>query len=125
MGTEIKEAEIGNFEEYPSKTHKVRVGCDAIYITILFKDHTIFKVILHHNKDLKCSRTMFDDLNKQTTFQTRRDLNQTIKDLIKPNEQYACEECNIFVKRAIKQNKLAGYTCGDAMARVLLKERDK
>jgi hypothetical protein len=113
-----------NIEDFPSKTYAVKVGCDKAYITVAHKDGKIWLVLFHYNKDLKCARALFDYFSKATTFQSRRELDQTIKDLLRPDEDYACEEYGILTKKALKEHKLFGFTCGDAIARVLIKERD-
>ena len=103
----------------PSKTYKVLVGCGNIYITCdLKEDGSLHKVRMQRTSKVKCSISILQPLFRSATFQSRRDILQAIKDH-KGSEAYACDRYNIIIKSAMKQGKLAAYSCADAIARVL------
>ena len=102
-----------------SKTYKVVVGCSNIYITCDFdKDGKIDKIRMQQNNKLHCSLAILKPLFKSVTFETRRDVRQTIKD---HKSIVACKMFNIKVKSAMKKGELSAYNCSDAIARVLIK----
>jgi hypothetical protein len=110
------------FPFWSSVTAKVKVGCGNLYITIGFNEigEPVW-VRIPRNSKFKCSLTIRDSLARQSTYQLLAGAQkQLIKDLI-CSEGQTCEEYNIAVKSAVKQGKLAGYTCGDAVARVIQK----
>ena len=109
----------------PSKTYKVLVGCGNIYITTDYKENgDLHKIRLQRTSKLKCSPSLLHPLFSSATFQSRRDIKQSIKDH-KGSEVDACEKFNISIKSAMKQGKLAAYNCSDAIARVLERVLDE
>lgn len=114
--------EIGqdfHLEYKPSKTYKVLTGCGNIYVTCDFKpEGKLHKIRLQRTSKLKCSPSLLHPLFSSATFQSRRDITQSIKDH-KSNETDACDKYNITIKSAMKQGKLAAYNCSDAIARCL------
>jgi len=109
----------------PSKTYKVLVGCGNIYITTDYKENgDLHKIRLQSTSKLKCSPSLLHPLFSSATFQSRRDIKQSIKDH-KGSEVDACEKFNISIKSAMKQGKLAAYNCSDAIARVLERVLDE
>lgn len=107
-----------DIEFKPSKTFCVIVGCGKIYITCDMTEKGLHKIRMQRTSKLKCSVTMLDTLFRASTFQCRRDIKQAIKDH-RENETGACQAFNIAVKSAMKQGKLAAYSCTDAIGRVL------
>ncbi len=115
--SEVKEEVNLSFK--PSKTYKVLVGCGNIYITCDYKENgDLHKIRLQRTSKLKCSPSLLHPLFSSATFQSRRDIKQSIKDH-KCFESDACDKFNIIVKSAMKQGKLAAFNCSDAIARVL------
>jgi hypothetical protein len=116
---------IEDFENWNSATYCAKVGCGKVYITVVNQDGQILRVITHRKSVCQCDLTFFDALNRQTTFQTNRDLEVAIKDLLgndHKQEGHFCSRYNAGVKGAFKRGELAGYSCPDAIARVLQKE---
>ncbi len=114
-----------DLEVWDSKTYKVRVGCGNVFITIVKNDGQVIRVITYWKTTFHCDVTFFDALNRQTSFQTNRELEQAIKDLKGNDSQkegHFCCKYSVSVKGYIKQNKLGAYSCADAIARVLEKE---
>lgn len=103
----------------PSKTFCVQVGCGTLRLIVDYKeDGIIHKIRFPRLKDFDCSQTMIEGLCKTCTYQSRRDMKQTIKDL-KGREDKACKRFNIACKSAMKKGKLGAYSCADGIARVL------
>lgn len=118
-----KDLDLG-FKFKPSKTFKFLVGCGNVYLTCDFSDKGLHKIRMQRTSKLHCSPTVLNKLFRSATFQSRRDIQQAIKDH-KDTEIDACEKFNIVVKSAMKQGKLAAYSCSDALARcleIILKE---
>jgi len=118
------------FDSFDSATYSVYCGCGHIYITILSKEGTIIKVIAHRKSKFRCDITFFDALNRQTSFQTGRELEQVIDDLRGVSadfgkEAHFCQNYNITVKAKLKQGLLAGLSCADAVAKALEKEIER
>jgi len=110
------------FDKFESKTYKVYTGCGNIYITVCREDGQIVKTILHRKSNCRCDLTFFDALNRQTSFMTNRELEQTIEDLQGndlPKEGHYCHNYNISVKGRIKSGELGAYSCADAIAKCL------
>jgi len=69
-------------------------------------------------------------LFRSATFQSRRDIQQAIKDnkaAFDPKTGVVehCDKFNISIKAAMKRKELAAYSCSDALARcleIILKE---
>jgi len=106
------------FAYKPSKTFKVRVGCGSIYLTTDFTDKGLHKIRMQRTSKLHCSPAILNPLFRSATFQSRRDIQQAIKDN-KGSEVNACEKFNITVKSAMKKGELSAYSCSDALAKVL------
>ena len=120
---------MGGLEEdvelFDSKTYRTNVGCGHFYITVCKKDGQIVRVIIYPKRDFDCDITFFDALNRQTTFQTNRELEQAVKDLKgndHPKEGHYCKGYGIKVKSAMKSGKFWGYSCADAVSQILTKE---
>ena len=108
-----------NLSFKPSKTFKVAVGCGSIYITCdLKEDGSLHKIRMQRTSKLKCSPSILHNLFSATTFQSRRDINQAIKDH-KCTEADACDKFHIGLKSRMKKGELVAYNCSDAIARVL------
>jgi len=117
-----------DFDTWQSKTYRVYTGCGNIYITICREDGQIVKTIIHRKSNCRCDLTFFDSLNRQTTFMTNRELEQTITDLLGndlPKEGHYCHNYNITVKGKMKQGLMGAYSCSDAIARALKREIDE
>jgi len=113
-----------NLSFKPSKTYKVAVGCGNIYITCDMKDDgKLHKIRMQRTSKLKCSPSVLHTLFSTTTFQSRRDINQAIKDH-KCFECDACDKFHIGLKGKMKNGELAAYNCSDAIARVLERVKD-
>jgi hypothetical protein len=113
------------FDHWQSKTYSYKVGCGKLFVTIISDEGQIVRVITHRKSVFDCDLTFFDALNRQTSFQTNRELEQTIKDLRgndMPKEGHFCRKYGIAVKSALKRGDLAGYSCADAVARALENE---
>jgi len=108
-----------NLSFKPSKTYKVAVGCGNIYITCDMKeDGSLHKIRMQRTSKLKCAPSILHSLFTSTTFQSRRDINQAIKDH-KSFEVDACDKFHIGLKSRMKKGELVAYNCSDAIARVL------
>ena len=108
-----------NISFKPSKTFKVAVGCGNIYITCDMKENgQLHKIRMQRTSKLKCSPSILHNLFSATTFQSRRDINQAIKDH-KCTEADACDKFHIGLKSRMKKGELVAYNCSDAIARVL------
>jgi hypothetical protein len=104
------------------------VGCGVIFITIAYENGQIIRVISHRKSTFDCDLTFFDALNRQTSFQTNRELEQTILDLQgndMPKEGHFCRKYGVSVKNARKKGKIGGYSCADAVSQVLRKAIDE
>uniref|UniRef100_A0A6H1ZYX4 ribonucleoside-diphosphate reductase n=1 Tax=viral metagenome TaxID=1070528 RepID=A0A6H1ZYX4_9ZZZZ len=124
ISTVPEDGKVNDLDFKPSKTFKVITGCGNIYVTADFTEKGLHKIRMQRTSKLHCSPTMLNKLYRSATFQSRRDIQQTIKDL-KDVEVDACDKFGIGVKSAMKQGKLAAYSCGDAIARcleIILKE---
>jgi hypothetical protein len=113
------------FEYTPSRTYCVYTGCGNIFITVCSVEGQIVRVITHRKSVCECDLTFFDALNRQTSFQTNRELEQAISDLRGndlPKDGHFCRKYNASVKGKIKQGILGGYSCADAVAKVIEKE---
>jgi hypothetical protein len=108
-----------------SRTYSILCGCGKLYVTVYDMPEGGKNVLIHRKSTFACDMTLLDALQRQTTFQTRRELKQAIKDL-KGNDDprlgHRCEKFHIGIKGAIKQGKLAAYSCSDAIARILERE---
>ncbi len=116
---------MDDFENWDSTTTAVQTGCGKLYITVVKHEGQILKVITHRKSNFECDLTFFDALNRQTSFQTNRELEQTINDLRGAEGQkegHFCRKYGIQVRSAIKQGMLGAYSCADAVARVLERE---
>lgn len=108
-----------NLSFKPSKTFKVAVGCGNIYLTCdQREDGSLHKIRMQRTSKLKCSPSILHNLFATTTFQSRRDINQAIKDH-KCTEADACDKFHIGLKGKMKKGELVAYNCSDAIARVL------
>jgi len=102
-----------------SKTYRCAVGCGNIYITCDMKeDGKLHKIRMQRTSKLKCAPSILHTLFTSTTFQSRRDINQAIKDH-KCFEGDACDKFHIGLKGRMKKGELVAYNCSDAIARVL------
>jgi hypothetical protein len=113
------------FDWWPSTTTRIFTGCGHMFITVCRDEGQIERVITHRKSVCKCDLTFFDALNRQTTFMTNRELEQAIEDLRgsdHPKEGHFCREYNVSVKSAMKQGRLAAYSCADAISKVLERE---
>lgn len=117
---EVKEVDNLDFKAAPSKTYKVLTGCGNIYISATFNDNHLHKIKMERTNKLHCSPTLLGSLFRSITFQSRRDIKQSIKDL-KGSQEDACDKFNITVKAQMRGGDLAAYSCSDAIARVLEK----
>lgn len=116
------------FEFFNSRTYQIYTGCGNIYITICKEEGQIVKTIIHRKSVCRCDLTFFDTMNRQTSFQTNRELEQAIMDLQgndHPREGHFCHNYNITVRGKIKQGLLGAYSCSDAVARCLKREIDE
>jgi hypothetical protein len=118
MNTQIQETELEDFKPYPSKTYAVKTGCGNMYVTVMFVEDKPNRIFIHRSSNLQCDLIYLDSLQRQSTFQTQRDMKQLIKDL-RGNEGHCCKTFNISLKNMIKNGKLAAFSCPDAIARVL------
>jgi hypothetical protein len=122
---------LKDLEAYPSATYQVKVGCGHLHVTVVYYEGKVYNVFIHRKSkapQVKCDIIWFDGLQRQTTFQTRREMIQVIKDLRgndDPVQGHYCQQFNIYLKGLIKKGKLAAYSCQDAVARVLYKEYEK
>jgi len=108
--------------EWRSTTYRVFVGCGNIYITIDYnKDNSIHRIRIQRTSKFKCPIIMRDSLARQATFQARRDIGQLVKDL-KGNPYNACDSYNITITSKMKNNELAGYSCADAISKIIERE---
>ena len=108
-----------NLSFKPSKTYRCAVGCGNIYITCDMKeDGKLHKIRMQRTSKLKCAPSILHSLFTSTTFQSRRDINQAIKDH-KSFEMDACDKFHIGLKGRMKKGELVAYNCSDAIARVL------
>lgn len=117
----LQNVEQIDLKSNPSKTYKIVTGCGNVYITLDYKDGKIDRIRFQRNSKLKCPITMLDALGRQTTYEIRRDVEQAIEDL-RGGEDHRCDTYSIVVKSALKQGKLAAYSCQDAVAKVLERE---
>lgn len=112
--------------DYPCKNYKIKVGCGNLYISVIYNEDKPHNVLIHRKSKCACDMTFFDALQKQSTFQTRRDISQLIKDLKGSlQEKNYCQKFNASLKEAIKEGNLAAFSCSDAVARVLRNELKK
>ncbi len=119
-----------SFGYKPSKTFKVLTGCGNIYITADFTDKGLHKIYMQRCSKLHCSPTVLNPLFRSSTFQSRRDIQQAIKDNKatfdpKTGVVECCDKFNITVKSAKEKKELWAYSCADALARcleIILKE---
>lgn len=119
---------MDEFESYQSKTYRVATGCGHMFITICSIDGQIIRVIIHRKSVCECDLTFFDALNRQTSFQTNRELEQTIQDLRGndlPREGHYCKNYNARIKGIIKRGGMGAYSCADAVGLVIRKEIDE
>jgi len=114
-----------DFDSWTSRTYSFQVGCGKIFITVVSYAGQIIKVITHRKSIFACDLTFFDALNRQTSFQTNRELEQAIDDLMgneHPREGHFCHKYGIKVKSAVKQGKLGAFSCVDAVSQAIRKE---
>ena len=113
-----------SFDCKHSKTYIAHTGCGKLFVTVVFFDRQIIRVIAHRKSSFECDVTFFEALNRQTTFMTNRELDQVIYDL-KGNEDqregHFCKNYSIAVKAYMKKGLIGAYSCTDAVARVLEK----
>ena len=112
------------FTYKPSKTWKVLTGCGNIYITADFTTGGLHKIRLQRSSKLKCPLSVLTPLFRSATYQSRRDIEQSIDDhkaKLDPQsgQMDCCDMFNASVKGAWKRGELAAYSCSDALARVL------
>lgn len=113
-----------------SKTYKVLTGCGNIYITADFKDNMLHKIYMQRTSKLHCSPTTLRSLFRSATYQSRRDMVQSIKDHEATFDKHTgkiecCEKYNASVKGAKGRDELWAYSCSDALAtclKIILKE---
>jgi len=79
---------------------------------------------MERTSKLACSPTVLNPLFRASTFTSRRDIRQAIKDNKagfdkKTGQIECCEKFNITVKAQMRGGDLAAYSCSDAIARVL------
>lgn len=113
-----QELELEDLRPYTSKTYAVRTGCGNLYITVMNMDDKPNRIFIHRDSKVECDLIYLDSLQRQSTFQTQRDMKQLIKDL-RGNENHYCKQFNASLKGMIKHGKLAAYSCPDAVAKVL------
>jgi len=118
-----KDLDLG-FRCKPSETFKVLTGCGSIYITAEFVEKSLHKIYMQRCAKLHCSPTVLNPLFRSSTFTSRRDIKQAIKDNkatfdTKTGQIECCEKFNVTIKTAMKYGQLAAYSCSDALARVL------
>ena len=112
------------FNYKPSKTWKVLTGCGNLYITADFTNEGVHKVRLQRTSRLKCPLSILNPLYRSATYQSRRDIEQSIEDhkarLDPQSGKFeCCDQFNASIKGAWKRGELAAYSCSDALARVL------
>ena len=113
-----------DFDSWKSQTWGVPVGCGKLYINICWQDGQVVKVSAFHKSSFSCDATFFESLNRQTTFQTNREIEQTIKDLMgndDPRLGHFCQKFHAGLKGIIKKGGIVGYSCSDALAKCLEK----
>ena len=114
-----------DFDFFNSRTYPINTGCGKLFITVCSLNGQIVKVIAHRKSVFHCDLTFFDALNRQTSFMTNRELEQTIEDLKgndSPKEGHYCTKYNVTVKTKIKAGEMGAYSCADAMARAIEKD---
>jgi hypothetical protein len=105
----------------PSKTYCVYVGCGKIYVTVDYDEGEMCRIHINRNsKDLTCPMTAIDSLNRSSTFQVKREPRQLLKDEI-GGERHCCEKYGVAVTSWRKSGRMTGYSCQDAVARILIK----
>lgn len=97
------------FISYPSKTYRKRTPCGNLYIIVDFKDGHIHKIRYARSSNLKCS---LKGLFRSITYQTRRDIKQSIKDLKGSKWDETCEGYSMLCE---------AVSCADAVGQVLEK----
>ena len=116
-----EDSEESGFDCSSSKTACAKVGCGNIYITFDFNDKgNVDRIAFQRNSKMLCDPEILDGLSRTVTFQSRREVKQFLIDLSR-DERSRCRGYNASVVGAIKQKKLFGYSCSDAMAKALLK----
>jgi hypothetical protein len=93
---------------------------------VIYKDEKPYNILIHRKSKAACDMTFFDALQRQSTFQTRRDIHQLIRDLKgSEGDKHYCHKFGVHIKGMMKEGKLAAYSCSDAIARVLRYELKK
>jgi hypothetical protein len=95
--------------EYNSKTWNMWVGCGSLFITVIFNEEKIEKIIIHRASKFICDATFRDALNRIATFQVRRSPLQLVKDL-RGSLNHHCETYHVGC---------TAYSCSDAVAKVM------
>jgi hypothetical protein len=123
MTPEIEElADIGT--TYNSKTYRRRVGCDNLYVMVVFsndpeKPNRIEFIRITGRGDNECGASFYESLADQTTFALRRARNEwEIRQIIK-NLRY--HRCNKYVVGCAKS---CSDAIGEILEEVLLKEKE-
>jgi len=128
--SEVAQEQSLGFDFKFGKTFKVLTGCGNIYITAEFVERGLHKIYMQRCSKLHCSPTVLNPLFRSATFQSRRDIQQAIKDNKatfdpKTGVVECCDKFNITVKSAKGKDELWAYSCADALARcleIILKE---
>lgn len=110
--TSASKIEGEDFENTPSSTYKIMVGCGNLYITICYDEKRRFKrLFIPRNSKFHCDLVGRDGLSRIATFEGKRSIRQAIKDL-RGNKAHHCDKYNISSQAA---------SCSDAVALALQK----
>ncbi len=111
----VMENRGGNFDQMPSTTFKIRVGCGNLYCTIVYDEKKRFKrLFIPRNSKFYCPLTTRDAIAKLVTYEGKRSLRQVIKDLRGDKFGHHCDKYNITAKAS---------SCFDAVSQTLSKWR--
>jgi len=73
---------MGEIETNKSETHRVRVGCGNLYVTIVIREKGRFdRLIMPRQSKFHCPETTREAIAKLVTFGGRRNMRQIAKDL--------------------------------------------
>ena len=101
-----------DFESIPNSTYGIRVGCGKLFITICYDEKRRFKrLFIPRNSKFKCDLVNRDGLARIATFEGKRSLKQTIRDL-GGSKAHHCDKYNITCEAA---------SCSDAVSLALKK----